>query len=162
MTRVVRPIGRRTLMGGIAAIFRYQLIGILVQDSTEAGFSRNEAIDTGAARLLMMGLTYVFCSMMDAYSGYLRGLGHWLAPTIVTFVCACLFRLFYVFVLVYNIPYMQNVVWLYAAYPFCWVLATMIYTAILPSFQKKADQEIEKRVALLPSEKQDERKTQTV
>ncbi len=154
--------GLGLLMGGIAAIFRYQLIGILVQDSTEAGFSRNEAIDTGAARLLMMGLTYVFCSMMDAYSGYLRGLGHWLAPTIVTFVCACLFRLFYVFVLVYNIPYMQNVVWLYAAYPFCWVLATMIYTAILPSFQKKADQEIEKRVALLPSEKQDERKTQTV
>jgi putative MATE family efflux protein len=136
------------ILGGIAAIWRVPLIEILVEDSSEAGFSHDEAVNTGSARLLMMGLTYVFCAMMDAYSGYLRGLGHWLAPTIVTFVCACLFRLFYVFVLVYNIPYMQNVVWLYAAYPLCWGLATGIYAIVVPHLQKKAYREIDERLAL--------------
>jgi putative MATE family efflux protein len=139
------------IMGGLAALLRVPLVETLVQDSAEAGFDHQEAVATGAARLLMMGLTYVFCAIMDAYSGYLRGLGHWLAPTIVTFVCACLFRLFYVFVLVYNIPYMQNVVWLYLAYPFCWILACVIYTFILPSFQKKAYQDIDRRIAALPA-----------
>jgi len=136
------------LLGGIAAIWRGPLIGILIKDSPSNNFVYQEALDTGASRLLMMGLTYVFCAMMDGYSGYLRGLGHWLAPTIVTFVCACLFRLFYVFVLVDHIPAMQNVLWLYAAYPFCWVLAAVIYTAILPSFQKKAYAAIDARLAL--------------
>lgn len=136
------------LLGGIAAIWRRPLIGILIKDSPSNNFVYQEALDTGASRLFMMGLTYVFCAMMDGYSGYLRGLGHWLAPTIVTFVCACLFRLFYVFVLVDRIPAMQNVLWLYAAYPFCWVLAALIYTAILPSFQKKAYAAIDARLAL--------------
>jgi putative MATE family efflux protein len=136
------------LMGGIAALFRVQFIELLVEDSSETGFVRAEAVNTGASRLLMMGLTYVFCAIMDAYSGYLRGLGHWLAPTIVTFVCACLFRLFYVFVLVYNIPYMQNVLWLYAAYPLCWILASAIYAVIVPHLQKKAYAAIDERLAL--------------
>lgn len=150
------------LMGGIAALCRVPLIELLVEDSSDASFSRAEAIDTGASRLLMMGLTYVFCAIMDAYSGYLRGVGHWLAPTIVTFVCACLFRLFYVFVLVYNIPYMQNVLWLYAAYPLCWALASFIYTVFVPHLQKKAYQEIDARLALASSEPAHERETQAL
>jgi len=136
------------LLGGIAAIWRGPLIDILIKNTSTGNFVYSEAYETGTSRLLMMGLTYVFCATMDAYSGYLRGLGHWLAPTIVTFVCACVFRLFYVFVLVNNIPAMQNVLWLYAAYPLCWGLATLIYTAILPHFQKKAYATIDSRLAI--------------
>lgn len=136
------------ILGGIVLLWRGPLIGILIKDSSSDGFVYSEAYETGTSRLLLMGLTYIFCAMMDAYSGYFRGLGHWLAPTIVTFVCACLFRLFYVF-LVDRVPAMQNVLWLYAAYPFCWVLANVIYTAILPSFQKKAYQKIDQNLALV-------------
>lgn len=136
------------VLGGLAAIFRTSLIGLLVVDNAaDASFNHDEAVAIGSERLLMMGLTYIFCAVMDLYSGYLRGLGHWLAPTIVTFCCACLFRLCYIYLLVWNIKAMQNVVLIYAAYPFCWILATAIYFVIVPHFQKKAYAEIDERLA---------------
>lgn len=141
--------GLGILLGGLATLFRYPLISFMVSAKQEAGFSYETAITTGTERLLMMGLTYPLCAMMDAYSGYLRGISHPIIPTLVTFVCACLFRLFYVFVLVYNIPFLQNVVWLYAAYPFCWALAVLIYTAIIPFVQKKAYADIDQRLSAL-------------
>jgi putative MATE family efflux protein len=132
-----------------------RLIELLVVDNaSDTSFSHAEAVQIGSDRLLMMGLTYIFCAMMDLYSGYLRGLGHWLAPTIVTFGCACLFRLGYIYFLVWNIPAMQNVVLIYAAYPFCWFLATAIYFVMVPHFQKKAYQEIDERLAKRPLQKQ--------
>jgi putative MATE family efflux protein len=140
--------GLGAILGGIAAIWRVQLISLLVTDSGQAGFSYDVAVTAGSQRLMMMGLTYILCSFMDGYSGYLRGLGHPIAPTIVTFFCACVFRLFYIWVLFYHIPFLQNIVWLYAAYPFCWALATLIYTLILPHFQKKAFADIDTRLAL--------------
>jgi Na+-driven multidrug efflux pump len=140
--------GLGAILGGIAAIFRVQLISLLVTDNGQAGFSYEAAVEAGSQRLMMMGLTYILCSFMDGYSGYLRGLGHPMAPTIVTFFCACVFRLVYVFALFYHIPFLQNIVWLYAAYPFCWALATLIYTLILPYFQKKAFADIDARLAL--------------
>lgn len=141
------------LMGGLAALFRTSLIELLVvDDAASQSFDHAEAVQIGSERLLMMGLTYVLCAMMDLYSGYLRGLGHWLAPTIVTFCCACLFRLGYVYLLVWNIPAMQNVLLIYAAYPFCWALATAIYGVMVPFFQKKAYREIDARItATMPS-----------
>jgi putative MATE family efflux protein len=136
------------LLGGTAAIFRTQLISLLVTNSSADGFSYDAAVLAGSQRLMMMGLTYILCAFMDGYSGYLRGLGHPMAPTIVTFFCACVFRLIYVFALFYHIPFLQNIVWLYAAYPFCWALACIIYTIILPHFQKKAFADIDARLAL--------------
>jgi putative MATE family efflux protein len=139
--------GLGAILGGIAAIWRVPLISLLVTDNGQEGFSYDAAVAAGSQRLMMMGLTYILCSFMDGYSGYLRGLGHPMAPTIVTFFCACVFRLVYVFALFYHISFLQNIVWLYAAYPFCWALATLIYTLILPYFQKKAFADIDARLA---------------
>jgi putative MATE family efflux protein len=137
------------VLGGLAAIFSKPLIAFFLSNDTSSNFDYQSALSYGSARLIMMGCTYVLCAMMDAFSGYLRGLGHWLAPTVVTFMCACVFRLLYVFALYDHVPSMQtSLTWLYAAYPFCWGLACAIYLSILPRLQKKAYQEIDQRLAL--------------
>jgi putative MATE family efflux protein len=134
-------------LGGLAAIFRRQLIGIFLVDNGDASFNYDEAMMVGTNRLMLMGLTYILCAFMDVFSGYLRGLGHWLAPTLVTFLCACLVRIVYVFALYNNIPAMQTLTWLYAAYPFTWTLADLTYLFLVPPLQKEAYAAIDARLA---------------
>lgn len=142
------------LLGGIASLLRYQLIGIFIHGNDEGSLV---AMGIGTRRLILMGLSYWLCALMDAFSSYLRGIKHPIAPTVVTIFCACLFRLFYVYVIYQNIPGMldpenvnSSLLWLYASYPISWLLADLTYTAILPHFQKIADKEIDARLVLAP------------
>jgi len=130
------------LLGGFAAIFRVNLIGLFIQGS-DAG--SQEALKVGTERLVLMGLSYWACAMMDVFSSYLRGIKRPLPPTVVTIICACGLRLVWVYVLYKSIPAMQTLLWLYAAYPFTWAIADLTYLVILPRFNKKADQEIDAR-----------------
>lgn len=126
------------LLGGLAIIFREPLIKIFITESADPSFNYADAVAYGASRLLLLGATYWICGLMDCFSGYLRGLGHSLAPTIVVFCCACLFRIFYIYGIYGAIPECHTFVWLYASYPFSWTLAVVIYLCLLPYFQKKA------------------------
>jgi putative MATE family efflux protein len=139
-------IGLGFLFGGIAIIFRYDLIKIMIVESSDPTFDYQTALEYGTLRLLLMGATYWICGLMDCFSGYLRGLGHSIAPTVVVFCCACLFRIIYVYCIYGLIPGCHTFGWLYASYPFSWALAVVIYLVILPHFQKKAEQEIDEEI----------------
>ena len=128
------------LLGGLAAIFRVSLIGFFIQGDTEGS---REALRVGTERLVLMGLSYWACAMMDVFSAYLRGIKHPIAPTVVTIACACGLRLVWVYVLYKNIQGMQTLLWLYAAYPLTWAIADITYLLILPHFTKKADRDID-------------------
>jgi putative MATE family efflux protein len=132
-------------LGGLAALLRYQLIGIFIHGSGEG---MEEATRVGTQRLILMGLTYWICAMMDIFSAYLRGIKHPIAPTIVTIVCACAMRFIWVYCFFNRIPGMHTLLWLYAVYPITWTIADLTYLTIIPRFTKQAYAEIDARLAL--------------
>lgn len=133
------------LSGGLATIFRQDLIGIFIH-GTDAGSQK--ALQVGMNRLALMGLSYWACALMDVYSAYLRGIKHPIAPTVVCLVTACVLRLLWVYCLYDQISAMHTLLWLYAAYPVTWVIADLTYLVILPRFTKKAYAEMDARLTL--------------
>jgi putative MATE family efflux protein len=137
------------ILGGGAALLHDSLLGLYISDTSSA--EGTLAMASGTARLLLMGLTYVLCALMDCGSGYLRGLGHPVAPTLVTLLCAVLFRLGYVFgifnTLIFpsSLDVSSKILLLYASYPLCWVLASIIYAFMVPHYMKKAFRMIDER-----------------
>jgi putative MATE family efflux protein len=141
-------VGFGILFGVFASVFRQPLISLFITDGQSEGFDYAEAMSVGTNRLVLMGLTYFLCAMMDGFSGYLRGLGHPLIPTVVTLFCATFFRVFYVFVPFHLLADCHNLVFLYCAYPVSWALADVTYSVVLPFVQKKAYREIDAKLSL--------------
>jgi putative MATE family efflux protein len=136
------------VLGLVAYLLRYPLIGIFVQPSANLDFDYAAAMAAGADRLAVMGTFAFFCSMMDCFSGFLQGTKHPIVPTLVTLACALLFRLLYVFVFFERIPWLHNIPALYAAYPISWALSCLVYGLLLPHYYKKASKDIEAKLAL--------------
>jgi putative MATE family efflux protein len=134
------------LLGGFAAIFRRQLIGLFIHSE---GAGQAEAMKVGTERLVLMGLSYWICAMMDVFSAYLRGIKHPIAPTVVTIICACAMRFLWVYAFYERIPSLHTLLWLYAAYPITWVIADLTYLAVIPHFTKKAYRDIDLRLSAL-------------
>ena len=122
----------------IMLIFGRSLLGIY---STDA-----EVIAAGFIRLKLFGYTYVLCGIMDAACGVLRGMGASLAPTIVSVMGACVFRIFWVYVI---LPFNPTLNMLYISYPVSWLLTGAVHLICGMALLKKfpVDKEAE---ALLP------------
>lgn len=145
---IISIVGLGIILGGLAVVFRYQLIKIfLVEGDDHALYEAS--LEAGASRLLLMGLTYWICALMDCFSGYYRGLGHSIIPTIVIIVCALLFRLVFVYCIYGLIPSCHNFLFLYSSYPMSWALAVLVDLFLLRPFTKKAHEEIAKRPSLV-------------
>lgn len=69
----------------------------------------------------------------------------------MTLLCAVLFRLGYVFgifnTLIFpsSLDVSSKILLLYASYPLCWVLASIIYAFMVPHYMKKAFRMIDER-----------------
>lgn len=136
------------VLGAIVYLLRYQLIGIFVQPTSDSTFDYGAAMASGAGRLAIMGFFAFLCSMMDCFSGFLRGTKHSIVPTVVTLACVFSFRILFVFVFFKNDPSFQNIPALYAAYPISWGIACLAYAFILPHYYKKAAADIDAKLAL--------------
>lgn len=143
-------IGLGLVLGLLAVLLREQLIGLFISSNANDEIDLDEAMSQGERRLMMMGSLYFMCSVMDACSGYLRGLGHWLLPTVITLLAACVLRLVYVFAIVPYVPALQNVLMIYLAYPLAWSTADLIYLFIIPIIQKKTMRQIDEEKRTMP------------
>lgn len=99
------------LMGGLALIFGPQLVGIYSSDS--------EVISYAMMRMTIILSTYYLDGMMDTASGSIRGLGYSMAPTIVTLLGACAFRILWI-VTVFQLS--RTLTTLYISYPVSWAI----------------------------------------
>lgn len=104
-----------TLVGAVMCslllIFAPQLLGIY---STEA-----DVIAAGMIRLTIIASTYYICGVMDVLSGIMRGMGAAVVPMLVSVMGACVFRIFWVLVI---LPHFGTLNALYISYPISWVL----------------------------------------
>ena len=80
-----------------------------------------QVIAAGYIRLYMFGYTYFLCGIMEVVCGVLRGMGASIAPMIVSVLGACVFRIFWVYVI---LPINPTLNMLYLSYPVSWVLTS--------------------------------------
>lgn len=143
-------------LGVISFFLRYQLIGLFLSkesftfDGVFMQEAFNKAMAIGTMRLTIVGLTYVLDGYMDVCSYYIRGLGHSKTPTIVTFTCITLFRIVFVVFIWRNVPFFNTLIWLYVIWPISWTITIIVYSFIIPSFNKKAYDHIDRHS--VPSE----------
>jgi len=137
-------------LGVLSFFLRYQLIGLFISkesftiDGVFLQDAFNRAMEIGTRRLTIVGLTYVLDGYMDVCSYYIRGLGHSKTPTIVTFSCITLFRIVFVVFIWRNVPFFNTLSWLWFIWPISWTITILVYSFIIPVFNKKAYDHIDR------------------
>lgn len=95
------------------------------------------ALEIGMKRLLIIGLTYPFCGLMDTGSYALRGFGRSTLSTATSLCFVCLFRIGWIFTV---FSQFHTIEMLYVIYPISWILtgiANYIFCVIVFQNQKK-------------------------
>ena len=83
-----------------------------------------------ARELLAITLTYYFlCGIQEAISGALRGLGHTIAPAIISVLGICGVRIIWVLTF-FNLDVFHSMVGLYLAYPLSWGLTALMLAVL--------------------------------
>ena len=108
------------VIGWTGLLFGRELLGIYSTDPT--------VIEWGMIRLKIMMVFYFLCSTMDAISGALRGLGYSFIPMFVMIFCVCVFRIFWVYMI---LPLNNTLSMLIISYPVSWIIAILINGTIL-------------------------------
>jgi Na+-driven multidrug efflux pump len=103
------------LLGGICLMFHSQLLGLYTQEA--------EALQVGLLRLQIMCLPHIFCSLMDAASGTLRGFGRSVTPMLTSILCVCCLRIVWLYTVFAINPTLKT---MYISYPITWGLAATV------------------------------------
>ena len=108
-----------TLIGVLCALvihFRTPILSIYSEDA--------EVISMGTT-ILMWIMPFILTFMpVEIFAGAMRGTGYSIAPTVITFVSVCLFRVLWVFLVVsrFHTPKV-----LAMSYPISWILAAIVF-----------------------------------
>ena len=101
-----------------------------------------DVVKAGMVRLMIIGLTYPLCGIMDTMVGSLRGMGYSVVPMIVSLLGACATRLVWL-ATVFQIDAFHTIETVYIIYPISWVftaLAHIITYIIVRNRMKKGIQ----------------------
>ena len=106
-------------LGIFVCTFSDTLVGIFNSDPEVLGYARY--------RLLIIGLPYFLCGLMDVGSGFLRSIGYSFQSLIITFLGSCVLRIVWVYTVFAQYP---DVRVLYMAFPISWFItsATLLIT----------------------------------
>ncbi len=115
-------------LGAIILPLSKQLLGIYITDSAQA-------LVFGMERMVIVCSTYFLCGIMDVLAGVLRGLGASTAAMVNALFGACVFRLFWVLVLV---PMYRDIQFLYLVLPISWVVVIIMHLAVLKVVKPRA------------------------
>lgn len=111
-------------LGILAYIFGTPLLSIYTDSAVE--------IQYGLTRMSIFAFTYFMLGTADIMVGMLRGIGHSLAPTIVSIVSICGFRLLWIFTVYAQYKASgagehECLIMLFVSYPISWLLATLCH-----------------------------------
>ena len=113
-------------IGAIVALLGSPIIRLLTD--------QEEVIGYFTTRNIIMGLTYFLCGIMEVLSYSVRGLGKSISSMIITLICACLFRIVWVFVVV-KLTGMFSMIWW--SYTVSWSLTIVMFTPVIIKLIKK-------------------------
>ena len=116
---VIQVLSVGSLVSGIELLLREPLINLFMgEDSADKA-----AVMEAALPLVTLLLTsYIICGLMDVISGAIKGLGFAVIPMIISMVCICGVRLFWIYA-VFPTEAFNSITGLYTAYPISWSLA---------------------------------------
>ena len=106
-------------------------------------------IDVSYIRLHYLCLPYFLCGIMDVMVGVLRGLGYSITPMIVSIIGVCVFRVFWIYLIFYNVTDFSNyndLHYLYMSYPISWIVTFaveyLMYIIVYKKILKKSQLEL--------------------
>ena len=106
-------VGSVTVLGLFLGVFAFSfsdtLVGIFNSEPEVLALARN--------RLMIVGLPYFLCGIMDVGSGLLRSIGYSFYSLVVTFVGSCLLRIVWVYTVFANVRELEV---LYMVFPVSW------------------------------------------
>ncbi len=100
---------------------------------------QEEVISYFTTRNIIMGLTYFLCGIMEVLSYSVRGLGKSISSMIITLICACLFRIVWVFVVV-KLTGMFSMIWW--SYTVSWSLTIVMFIPVIIKLINKLKENI--------------------
>ena len=116
------------ILGSLSAIFARPLLGIYITDSAEA-------IEYGVIRIIISGVPYFLCGIMEVQAGMLRGLGFSAAAMINSLVGACGLRVLWV---IFILPLKRTTEMLFLCWPVSWVIVIIMHAVYYMIIKKKA------------------------
>ncbi len=116
-------------LGILTVVFSKPLLGFYITDSPEA-------LNYGGKRILIVGLTYFLCGIMEVLTGTLRGLGSSVIAAVSSFVGTCGFRVFWALIIVKMLH--GGIDFLYLCWPISWLLVSLLHGITLAIIKPRA------------------------
>lgn len=104
------------LLGSAVTVFSKPLLRIYIPDN-------ETAVDCGASRLLIIGIAYFICGIMDTFTGSLRGMGASTVPMVISILGVCGTRIIWIYT-VFRVFHTPDV--LFMSYPISWAITVTI------------------------------------
>ncbi|MBO4411195.1 MAG: MATE family efflux transporter [Lachnospiraceae bacterium] len=99
------------VLGVLSYVFGHFLLGLYTNSE--------ESIRVGMLKMLIVGLPYWICGLMEVLSGAVRGLGASMTPLITTVLGTCVFRVVWIFTVFASIGTIES---LYSVYVISWTI----------------------------------------
>ncbi|MBO7288785.1 MAG: MATE family efflux transporter [Clostridia bacterium] len=116
------------VLGLVTTIFARPLLSIYITDS-------KEAIDYGVIRMVVSGLPYFLCGIMEVQAGLLRGLGYSTTAMVNSLIGACGFRIFWI---IFILPIWHTTFVLFLCWPISWILVIVMHFVCYKAVKNKA------------------------
>ena len=116
------------LLGNGCVLFGNVLLGFYTDSPV--------VVEAGIVRLAIIGTLYAICGMMDVMVGALRGLGHSIAPMIVSLLGVCAFRLVWIST-VFQMEQFNTIETVYISYPISWSMTFLAHLITFLIVRKK-------------------------
>ena len=116
-------------LGALARLFGPQLLGIYSSDPA--------VINYGLTRMDIICSTHFLNGLMDTACGSIRGLGYSLAPTVVTLLGACAFRVLWILTV---FQFSHTLLTLYLSYPISWLITFISHMICFAVFYRRYKQ----------------------
>ena len=139
------------VMGGLFTVFARDIAKLFVDMSQENAM---QVVDAAVLRTRMTLPFYVFCGLMEGFTGYQRGLGSSLRPMIVTLFSACVFRVCWAKLV---FPLFATASALYVVYPLSWGLCAILHIAFSISLTRKITRNNNSNLKALPRNKKEKK-----
>ena len=120
-----------TLVGWTFYILGPQIMAIFNPDPL--------VIEWAMQRAQVMFTTYTFIGVMEALNGTMRALGYAFSSMVITFFCACAFRVFWIFSI---FPSYRSFFGLFISYPISWIMVSMMNCVVLYFAFRKLKREL--------------------
>lgn len=113
-------------LGALIMLFSEPLLSIYTTNP--------EAIRYGTLRIMVTSLPYLFCGLMEAMTGHIRGMGYSVMPMIVSLVGACGLRIVWIFTVFATF---RTFPVLFLSYPITWCVTFLTHFVCAKIVRKK-------------------------